>query len=92
MRLTYSRVEDKVYEKPNNSFKNLKRHWLNHGEHLLSISTEVKIRYEGFKGQKKGFRLDIRRISSQHSGMCYGESLECTTSKNMYYSFLKILR
>lgn len=70
----------------------LQRHLLNHDDHVFSISTEGKIRYKGFKSLEKVFGLDSRRISSEHPGMCYGESLKFTASKNMQYSFLNTPR
>lgn len=65
--LTYLRVEGEGYEKPTSNLKNV-RHLPNHGEHLFSISTEVKIRYNMFKGQKMGFRSDTGIIFSKCSG------------------------
>lgn len=50
---TYSRVEREDYEKPKSYFKNLTRYLPNDGEHLFAISTEVKIRCKGFKGQRR---------------------------------------
>lgn len=69
--LTYPRAEGEGYEKPTSNFKNV-GHLPNHGEHLFSISTEVKIRYNVFKGQKTPSVLEQVR-----------ESLQCITGKNM---------
>lgn len=65
--LTYPRAEGEGYEKPTSNFKNV-GHLPNHGEHLFSISTEVKIRYNVFKGQKTGFRSNTGIMSSKCSG------------------------
>lgn len=59
------------------------RHLPNHGEYLFSNSTEVKIRYKVFKGQKRGFRSDTGVISSKYSGRSYRDSLQCITGKNI---------